>query len=472
MSLQVEKLEHNMAKLTIEAPAEDLEKALQNAYLKQRKKINIPGFRKGKVPRQIIEKMYGPAVFYEDAANELINTAYRDALDETDEEIVSRPQIEVTQIEKGKPFIFTAEVALKPSVDLGKYKGVKVEKINTEVSDKEVEDRLKEEQSRNSRLVPVEGRAAKDEDTVNIDYSGSVDGVKFDGGTAEGQDLVLGSHSFIDNFEDQIIGKNIGDEFDVNVTFPDEYHEESLAGKPAVFKVKLNGIKENQLPELDDDFASDVSEFSTMDEYREDVKKKLKESKENEARNIKADQAVKAIIADSNMDIPEAMVDTEAEQMAENYSARFRQQGFTLQQYMQLSGMTPEKFKEDMSEQAKLNIQSRLVLEAIAEKEKLEASEEELDKELENIAKMYRVDKDKVRDILGEEEVENVRKSLAIQKAADFIVDNSKEDKAKKETQIPDDGEIIEKKKAPKKRAAKKEEEKPAEEKPAEDKEE
>ncbi len=458
MSLQIEKLEHNMAKLTIEAPAEELEKALQKAYLKQRGRISIAGFRKGKVPRHIIEKMYGPEVFYEDAANELINTAYKEALEETDEDIVSRPQVEVTQIEKGKPFIFTAEVALKPPVELGKYKGVKVEKINTEVTDKEIEDKIAEEQKRNSRMVDVEGRAVQDKDTVNIDYSGSVDGEVFDGGTAQGQELVIGSHSFIDTFEDQIIGKNIGDEFDVNVTFPEEYHEKSLAGKPAVFKVKLNGIREEQLPELDDDFASDVSEFSTMDEYREDVKKKLQESKDREARNIKADQAVKAVIADSNIDIPEAMVETEASDMAQTYAQRFRQQGFTLQQYMQLSGMTPEKFKEDMSEQARLNIQSRLVLEAIAEKEGLEASEEDLEKELENIAKQYRVENDKVRDILGEEEIGNIKKSLALEKAADFLVDNSKEDKTKKAAEIPEDGEVIEKKKVAKKSKKKEEE--------------
>ena len=454
MSLQVEKLEHNMAKLTIEAPADELEKALQSAYLKQRPRINVPGFRKGKVPRQIIEKMYGPEVFYEDAANELINKAYGEALDTTDEEIVSRPKIEVTQIEKGKPFIFTAEVATKPPVDLGKYKGVKVEKINTEVSDKELEDRLKEEQNRNARLVEVTGRAAKIDDTVNIDYSGSVDGVKFDGGTAEGQDLVLGSHSFIDNFEDQIVGKNIGDEFDVNVTFPEHYQEESLSGKAAVFKVKLNGIKENELPELDDEFASDVSEFSTMDEYREDVKKKIKEAKEEEAKRIKTDQAIKAIIADSNMDIPEAMVDTEAEQIAQNYSNRFRMQGFTLDQYIRMAGMTVDGFKDEMSKQAKTTIETRLILEAVADAEKLEAGDEELEKELKDIAKQYRVEDDKVRDILGEEEVENIKKNLRLQKAADFIVDNSKEDKTKKAAEIPEDGEVIEKKKAPKKRSA------------------
>ncbi|MBQ7464777.1 MAG: trigger factor [Lachnospiraceae bacterium] len=458
MSLKVEKLEHNMAKLTIESGADELEKALQGAYQKQKGRINIPGFRKGKAPRQLIEKMYGPEVFYEDAANDLINTAYAKALEETDEEIVSRPQIEVVQIEKGKPFIFTAEVALKPEIQVGKYKGVKVEKINTEVKDAEIEDKLKEEQSRNARKVDVTDRAVKDGDIVNIDYSGSVDGEVFDGGTAKEQELEIGSHSFIDNFEDQIIGKNIGDDFDVNVTFPEDYHEKSLAGKPAVFKVKLNGIKENQMPELDDDFADEVSEFSTLKEYKEDIKKKLKEGKEEEAKRIKTDQALKAIVEDSEMDIPQAMIDTEAEQLVQNFANRFRQQGFTLQQYMQFTGMTADKLREDMAAQAKINIESRLVLEAVAKAEKIEATEEELDKELESMAAQYRIEKDKIREILGEEEVKNIRQNLAMQKAADFIVDNSKED-AKKKAEIPEDGEVIEKKAAPKKRSAKKKEE-------------
>ncbi len=343
-----------MAKLTIEASADDLEKALQKAYLKQKNRINIPGFRKGKAPRKLIEKMYGPEVFYEDAANDLINTAYADALKETDEDIVSRPQIDVVQIEKGKPFIFTAEVALKPEIEVGKYKGVKVEKINTDVKASEVEDKLKEEQKRNSRKVEVTDRPVRDEDIVNIDYSGSVDGEVFEGGTASGQELVIGSHSFIDNFEEQIIGKSIGDEFDVNVTFPEKYQEASLAGKAAVFKVKLNGITENQLPGLDDEFAADVSDFETLKEYKEDIKKKLKEGKEEEAKRIKTDQALKAIVADSNMDIPQAMIDTEAEQLVEAYANRFRQQGFTLQQYMQFTGMTMDKLKEDMTAQAKV----------------------------------------------------------------------------------------------------------------------
>jgi len=459
MSLQVEKLEHNMAKLTIEASADDLEKALQKAYLKQKNRINIPGFRKGKAPRKLIEKMYGPEVFYEDAANDLINTAYADALKETDEDIVSRPQIDVVQIEKGKPFIFTAEVALKPEIEVGKYKGVKVEKINTDVKASEVEDKLKEEQKRNSRKVEVTDRPVKDEDIVNIDYSGSVDGEVFEGGTASKQELVIGSHSFIDNFEEQIIGKSIGDEFDVNVTFPEKYQEESLAGKAAVFKVKLNGITEKQLPELDDEFASDVSDFETLKEYKEDIKKKLKEGKEEEAKRIKTDQALKAIVEDSNMDIPQAMIDTEAEQLVEAYANRFRQQGFTLQQYMQFTGMTMDKLKEDMTAQAKVNIESRLVLEAVAKAEKIEASDEELDKELEDMSKQYRIEKDKISEIIGEDEIENIKKNIAMQKAADFIVDNSKEDASKKEAKLPEDGEVIEKKTAPKKRSASKKKE-------------
>ncbi len=452
MSLQVEKLEHNMAKLTIESPAEELEKALQKAYLKQKNRINVPGFRKGKAPRQLIEKMYGPEVFYEDAANELIYTAYADALKETEEEIVSRPQISVTQIEKGKPFIFTAEVALKPEIELGKYKGVKVTKIDTAVSDKEIDEELEKERDRNSRMVDVTDREVKDGDTVNIDYKGETDGTAFEGGTAEGHELKIGSHSFIDTFEDQIIGKKIGDEFDVNVTFPEEYHEKSLAGKPAVFHVKLNGIREKQLPELDDDFAADVSEFSTLKEYKEDIKKRLTERKENQAKAQKEDEAIKAIVADSKMDIPEAMIDTEAQQLLENSDNRFRQQGFTLQQYMQFSGMTAEMIKDQMQAQAKINIESRLVLEAIAKAENFEASEEEVEEEIGKMAEGYRMEKDKIRDLLGEDEMKSLRKDIEMRKAADFIVAESKETKAKKAEKSEEDGEVIEKKAAPKRR--------------------
>ncbi len=455
MSIQVEKLEHNMAKLTIESPAEDLEKALQKAYLKQRPKISIPGFRKGKAPRQLIEKMYGPEVFYEDAANDLIYTAYAKALDETEEEIVSRPQVSVTQLEKGKPFIFTAEVALKPEVELGKYKGVKVAKVDTDVSDAEVDTEVERERERNSRTVEVTDRAVKEKDIVNIDYAGTVDGVAFDGGTAQGQKLTIGSHSFIDTFEDQIIGKNIGDEFDVNVTFPEEYHEKSLAGKPAVFRVKVNGIQEKQIPEADDEFASDVSDFSTISEYKDDIRKRLKEKKEAEAKAQKEDEAIRSIVADSNMDIPKAMIDTETEQMIENSENRFRYQGLSLEQYLQYSGMTMDMFRDQMEAQAKINIESRLVLEAVAKEEKLEASEEEVEEELSRIAESYQMEKDKVKELFGDKEVKNIRKDLEMRKAADFIVDKSVESKEKKAAESSE-SDVIEKKAAPKKRASKK----------------
>ena len=453
MSLKVEKLEHNMAKLTIESPAEELEKALQKAYIKNRNRINVPGFRKGKAPKALIEKMYGPQVFYEDAANELIYAAYSDAVKEADFEITSRPKIDVTQIEKGKPFIFTAEVATKPPVELGKYKGVKVEKIDADVTDKEIDEAVDKERENNARTVEVTGRAVKNDDTVNIDYAGTVDGTAFDGGTAKAQDLVIGSHSFIDTFEDQIIGKNIGDEFDVNVTFPESYQEKSLAGKAAVFAVKVNGIKEKVLPEADDDFASDVSEFSTMKEYREDVKKKLAEKKEAQAKAKKEDELVKAIVADSKIDIPQAMIDTETEQMIENYANRFKSQGFSLEQYMQFTGMTMDKLKEDMGKQAKLNIESRLVLEAVASAEKIEASDEDIEKEITKMAEQYKMEPEKMKDIIGDEEKKTIAKDIAIQKAVDLIVAESKEDRTKT-AKADDDDSAIEKKAAPKKKAA------------------
>ena len=468
MSLQVEKLEHNMAKLTIESTSDELEKSLQKAYLKNRGKINVPGFRKGKAPRQLIEKMYGPSVFYEDAANDLIYEAYSNAVKEADFEITSRPKIDVTQIEKGKPFIFTAEVAMKPPVELGKYKGVKVEKADTAVSAKEVDEEIKKEQERNARFTDITGRAVKKDDTVNIDYSGSVDGVNFDGGTAEGQELVIGSHSFIDTFEDQIIGKKIGDSFDVNVTFPEQYQEKSLAGKAAVFAVKLNGIKEKVMPELDDEFAGDVSEFSTMAEYKDDVKKKLAEKKEASAKAKKEDEIVKAIVADSKIDIPQAMIDKEAQQMIENYSNRLRQQGLSIEQYMQFTGMTADKLKDEMGKQAKLNIESRLVLEAVADAEKIEATDDEYENEVKKMAEQYHMEPDKFKDILGEEETKTLKKDIVIQKAVDLVLAESKEEKTAKKAAEEDD-DAIEKKAAPKKRAVKKTEstDEPEEKKPA-----
>lgn len=464
MSVQVEKSEHSMAKLTIEIEADKLEGAIQKAYLKQRGRISIPGFRKGKAPRALIEKMYGVGVFYEDAANELINETYPEAVKESGEDIVSRPDIEVTQIEKGKPFIYTAEVALKPPVELGKYKGIKVEPVDTAVTDDEVEEEIKKELEKSARQIEVTDRAAKKDDNVLIDYSGSVDGVKFDGGTAEDQHLVLGSHSFIDGFEDQIEGHSIGDEFDVNVTFPEQYHEKSLAGKPAVFAVKLKGITEKQIPELDDDFVSDVSEFESVAEYKADIRQTLEDRKAAAARNKKEDEAVKALVEDSRVEIPQPMIDTEADDMIRNQDNRFRSQGLSLQQYLQYTGMTAEKYRDDVKEQAKLNIESRLVLEAVAEAEGIEIADEDIEKEIQTMADNYGMPVDSMKTLITENERKAISTDLKVKKAVDVIIENSKEDKTKKTVKKVDDGdEVIEKKKVVKKTKAKKSDDKAAE---------
>ncbi|HBB58943.1 MAG TPA: trigger factor [Lachnospiraceae bacterium] len=464
MSVQVEKSEHSMAKLTIEIEADKLEGAIQKAYLKQRGRISIPGFRKGKAPRALIEKMYGVGVFYEDAANELINETYPEAVKESGEDIVSRPDIEVTQIEKGKPFIYTAEVALKPPVELGKYKGIKVEPVDTAVTDDEVEEEIKKELEKSARQIEVTDRAAKKDDNVLIDYSGSVDGVKFDGGTAEDQHLVLGSHSFIDGFEDQIEGHSIGDEFDVNVTFPEQYHEKSLAGKPAVFAVKLKGITEKQIPELDDDFVSDVSEFESVAEYKADIRQTLEDRKAAAARNKKEDEAVKALVEDSRVEIPQPMIDTEADDMIRNQDNRFRSQGLSLQQYLQYTGMTAEKYRDDVKEQAKLNIESRLVLEAVAEAEGIEIADEDIEKEIQTMADNYGMPVDSMKTLITENERKAISTDLKVRKAVDVIIENSKEDKTKKTVKKVDDGdEVIEKKKVVKKTKAKKSDDKAAE---------
>ncbi len=464
MSVQVEKSEHSMAKLTIEIEADKLEGAIQKAYLKQRGRISIPGFRKGKAPRALIEKMYGVGVFYEDAANELINETYPEAVKESGEDIVSRPDIEVTQIEKGKPFIYTAEVALKPPVELGKYKGIKVEPVDTAVTDDEVEEEIKKELEKSARQIEVTDRAAKKDDNVLIDYSGSVDGVKFDGGTAEDQHLVLGSHSFIDGFEDQIEGHSIGDEFDVNVTFPEQYHEKTLAGKPAVFAVKLKGITEKQIPELDDDFVSDVSEFESVAEYKADIRQTLEDRKAAAARNKKEDEAVKALVEDSRVEIPQPMIDTEADDMIRNQDNRFRSQGLSLQQYLQYTGMTAEKYRDDVKEQAKLNIESRLVLEAVAEAEGIEIADEDIEKEIQTMADNYGMPVDSMKTLITENERKAISTDLKVRKAVDVIIENSKEDKTKKTVKKADDGdEVIEKKKVVKKTKAKKSDDKAAE---------
>lgn len=427
MSVQVEKLEKNMAKLTVEVPAEEVEKALQAAYMKEKNKISIPGFRKGKVPRAMIEKMYGAAVFYEEAANILIQDNYAAAMEESKEDIVSRPTIDVVQIEAGKPFIFTAEVAVRPEVTLGKYKGVQVTKIDTTVTDEEVEAALEKEQQKNSRTVTVTDRPVANGDTAVIDFEGFVDGVAFEGGKGENHPLEIGSHSFIDTFEDQLVGHNTGDEVEVNVTFPEKYQAADLAGKPAVFKVKINEIKTKELPELNDEFASEVSEFDTLAEYKEDLRKHLEVEKENEAKRTKEDEALKKIIDKSTMELPEAMIETQCENMINEFAQRIAQSGLSMEQYMQFSGMTIDGLKEQVRPEAETRIKSSLVLEQIAKDENIEVSEDEINAEIEKMAAQYGMEADKLKEYLGDAEKESIKRDLAVTKAVDLIMENVKE---------------------------------------------
>ena len=430
MSVQVENLEKNMAKLTIEVSAEDLEKALEAAYQKEKNKISIPGFRKGKVPRAMVEKMYGAAVFYEEAANILMQQNYPAAVEESGADIVSRPTIDIVQIEKGKPFIFTAEVAVRPEVTLGKYMGVTVTKIDCTVSDEEVAEALEKERNNNSRTISVTDRPVQEGDTAVIDYEGFVDGVAFEGGKGENHSLEIGSHSFIDTFEDQLVGKNVGDEVEVNVTFPEQYHAADLAGKPAMFKVKINEIKAKELPELDDEVAQDVSEFDTLAEYKEDLKKRLEEQKENEAKRTKEDEAIQKIIDKSKMELPDAMVDTQCENMIEEFAQRIAQSGLSMEQYMQFSGLTLDALKEQVRPEAVSRIQSSLVLEAIAKAENIEVTDEDIDAEIEKMASMYGMEADKLKGYMGDAEKNSMKRDLEIQKAVALIMDNAKERKA------------------------------------------
>ncbi len=427
MSLQVEKLEKSMAKLTIEVSADDLEKALQSAYMKQKNKISLPGFRKGKVPRQMIEKMYGAEVFYDDAANELIPKAYADAYDECEEDIVSRPEIDVVQIEKGKPFIFTAMVALKPEVTLGEYKGLEVEKFSDEVTQEEVDAKIKEEAEKNARKVTVEDRPVQDGDEVILDYEGFVDDVAFEGGKGENYPLVIGSGSFIPGFEEQLIGVSAGTDVEVHVTFPEEYHAEDLKGKDAVFKCKVHEIKAKELPEIDDEFASEVSEFDTLEEYKADVEAKLKEKKTAEGKEKQEDAGVEQAVKNAQYELPEAMISTQVSQMAENFSRRIQAQGMTMEQYFQFTGMTAEKMLEEMRPQAVKSIETRLVLEAVAKAENIEVSEERLDEEIAKMAENYHMDADKMKEFMGEEEKKQMKEDIAVQEAITFLADNAVE---------------------------------------------
>lgn len=427
MSLQVEKLEGNMAKLTIEASAEDFEAAIEKAYQKNKNKLSVPGFRKGKVPRKMLEKMYGKDIFFEDAANYVIPTAYAKAVDECTEEIVSQPKIDVVQMEADKPFIFTAEVALKPEVTLGKYKGVEVEKADTNVTDEEIDAAINKERESNARTITVEDRGVQNGDMTVLDFEGFVDGVAFEGGKGENYPLTIGSNTFIPGFEEQLIGAEIDKEVEVNVTFPEDYQAEELAGKPAVFKCTIKEIKEKELPEPDDEFASEVSEFDTLAEYREDVKKQLTEQKEENAKNEKEDKVVEAIIADAQMDIPEAMIETQQRQMMDDFAQRLRMQGLSIDQYFRFTGLDRETLLGQMKPQAETRIKSRLVLEAVAKAENIQASEEEYQEELKKMADAYRMELDKLTEMVGEFESKAIREDICVRKAADFVVEQAVE---------------------------------------------
>ena len=423
MSLQVEKLEKNMAKLTIEVSAEDLDKAMEKAYQKQKSRISLPGFRKGKAPRKMIESMYGKGVFMEDAVNSLVPQEYTKALGECDLEIVSQPEINVTQMEPGKALIFTADVAVKPEVTLGDYKGVEVPKSEIAVTDEEVDAEVKKEQDKNARTVAVEDRAAANGDITTIDFEGFVDGVAFEGGKGTDYALTLGSGTFIPGFEDQLVGANTGDHVEVKVTFPEEYQAKELSGKEAVFQCDVKKIETKEVPELDDEFAKDVSEFDTLAEYKEDVKKKLTEKKEKEARTAKENAAVDKAIENAQMDIPELMTKTECRQMMDDFSRRMQQQGLSMEQYFQFTGQSMDKMMEDMKPQALKRIQTRLVLEKVAEAENIQLSEEEITEEIQKMADAYKMEADKIREAIGESGLEQMKKDMAVQKAVTVIAD-------------------------------------------------
>ena len=426
MSLQVEKLEKNMAKLTVEVPAEQFDAALKTSYNKNKNRFNIPGFRKGKAPQAMVEKMYGVGVLYEDAVDEAIDATYPEAAKESGLEIVSRPEISVEQIEKGKSLIYTATVAVKPEVTLGEYKGIEVEKAKPEVTDEDIEAELKKVQEQNSRLLSVEDRAVLDGDNTVIDFEGFVDGVPFEGGKAEAYPLTIGSHSFIDTFEEQLIGKALNEEAEINVTFPTEYHAPELAGKPAVFKVTVKEIKAKELPELNDEFAGEVSEFETMDEYKADIKAKLSESKQQAATTENENNVVQKVVDNAQMDVPEPMIDEQVRNMIEDYARRLQSQGLSLEQYMQFTGMTADQLKEQMRPQAERRIRTRLVLEAIVAKENITADDEAVDSEIAKMAAAYKLEADKVREMMGESGIARMKEDLAVQEAVDFLVAEAK----------------------------------------------
>lgn len=427
MSLKVENLENNMVKLTIEVSVEEFEKALDKAYHKNKNKIAIQGFRKGKAPRSVIEKMYGEGMFFEDAANEVIPGAYELAAEESGLDIVSRPEIDVEQIEKGKNFIFTATVAVKPEVTLGEYKGVEVEKEDIFVTEEEIDAKIDQEREQNSRLITIDDRPVEDGDITTIDFEGFQDGEPFEGGEAEDFELTIGSKSFIDTFEEQLIGKSIDEDVEVNVTFPEDYQAEELAGKAAMFKVKVKQIKVKELPELDDDFAQDVSEFDTLDEYKNSVKESIQEEKEKQATTEKENKVVDKVVENASMELPEAMIIAQMEQIHQDFAQRIQSQGLSMEQYFQFSGMDEKAFADSLRPQAVKNIEIRLVLEEIVKAEEITISEDEFNEELERMSSMYNMEIDKVREIIGEREEEQIKLDMSVQKAVDLLVEEAKE---------------------------------------------
>ncbi|MDY3908636.1 MAG: trigger factor [Eubacterium sp.] len=433
MGYTVENLEKSMAKITITVSAEDFEKAMEQSYNKNKKKINIQGFRRGKAPRKMIEKMYGPEIFYEDAANLAIPDAYEEAAKECGLDIVSRPEIDVVEIGKGKEFVFTATVAVKPEVTLGDYKGIEVEKKEVKVLAADVNDEIERVREQNSRMITVDDRGIKKDDTAVIDFEGFVDGEAFQGGKGEDYPLVIGSHSFIDTFEDQLIGKKVGEEVEVNVTFPDEYHEESLKGKPALFKVTIKEIKKKELPKLDDEFASEVSEFETLKEYKASVKKTLTERRKADAKREKENIAVEKVVENATIEIPAPMIEEQTNQMIQEFAARLSQQGLSFEQYMQMTGLTPPALMEQMRPEAEKRIKTRLTLEAIVAAEGLKATAKDVEKEIEKMAEMYQMEADKMKELIGDAEKEQISLDLAVQKAVDLIVKEAVEVEPKEE---------------------------------------
>ena len=426
MSFKVEKVNDTEAKLIIEVPAEDFDKAIDEAYEKNKDKFKVDGFRKGKVPREMVEKIYGVGVFFDDAANAVIPEAYAEAAKESGLEIVARPEINVTKIAAGNPMEFEAIVTLKPEVKLGKYKGVKVDKVEVEVTDEDIENRINQDREQNSRLVAADDKEIEDGDQAIIDFEGFVDDKPFEGGKGEDYPLIIGSHSFIDTFEEQLVGKKVGDEVDVNVTFPEQYQATELAGKPALFKVKIKEIKVKEYPEIDDEFAAEVSEFDTLDEYKEDIKKKLTEVKEAEAARETESRIIEAIIKDSKMDIPEKMIDTACDQMVEEFARNMQMQGIAFEQYLQMTGSTLEQMKEQVKPQAEARVQSSLVLEAIVDAEKIEATDADVDEEIKKMSEQYGMEVEKINEMLRDEDKENIKKDICVKKAADLIMEEAK----------------------------------------------